>query len=71
MSDFQKIWDHADWKQKADIIDSVAFTLCNGDDLDIHVSNVGREVMESAGLDPSAVDAALTEIAKRLRAGPE
>lgn len=60
-------WDDMDCEAKAALIECMAFTLCNGDDLNISMSNIGRQVFEEYDLDVIMVDAALTAIAKRLR----
>lgn len=49
--------------QRAGIIRQIAWTLCNGDDQCIHVSNVSRDVLEQRGLDEVKVYYALNAIA--------
>ena len=49
--------------ERASIIRQIAWTLCNGDDQCIHVSNVARDILEERGISEEKLYYALNAIA--------
>jgi hypothetical protein len=68
MEEVSSIWNRLSDSEKAEIINSVAYTIFNSDDLNMHISNIACDVFEEFGIDDIGLNSALNEISKRIEA---